>query len=81
MQLRLNRPKRSKAVPVDRRRVNMARACLIGSVFVYLCLADIAARMLPNQYFIAFVFVFFAAHSTAYLLLKEVRGYDDDKPS
>jgi hypothetical protein len=59
----------------------MARVCLTGSVLVYLGLAYLSARWLPNEPFIPFVFVFFAAHTAAYLLLKEVRGYNDDKPS
>lgn len=80
MQRRLDRHTRGKAVPVDRRRANMERACLIGSVFVYLGLAGFAARTLPDESFIAYIFIFFAAHTATYLLLEEVRGYGDDKP-
>jgi hypothetical protein len=69
-----------KSGPLNRNRLRWVRLCLIASVFVYLGLADRAARWLPNEPFVAFVFVFFAAHTAAYLLLKEVRGYDDDNP-
>jgi 4-hydroxybenzoate polyprenyltransferase len=78
---RLDRQTREKPAPADHRGLKAARVSLIGSVFVFMGLAYLLARWLPNEAFIAFVFVFFAAHTAAYLLLKEVRGYNDDKPS
>jgi hypothetical protein len=50
------------------------RACLIISVVVYLGLAGLSALWLPAYPVIAFVLVFFGAHSAAYLLFHEVRG-------
>jgi len=78
---RVDRQTREKPAPADQRGLNAARVCLIGSVFVFIALAYLSALWLPNEPFIAFVFVFFAAHTAAYLLLMEVRGYDNHKPS
>jgi hypothetical protein len=58
-----------------------SRACLVIGVMAYLGLAAISIRWRPNEPFIASIWIFFAAHTAAYLLLKEVRGYDDDKVS
>jgi hypothetical protein len=77
---RLDRQTRDKAVRTDHRGLNMARVCLAGSVLVYQGLAYQSARWLPEEPFIAFVFLFFAAHTALCSLVNEVRGYDD-KPS
>jgi hypothetical protein len=60
-------------------RVWGSRACLATGIIVYLGLAALSVRCRPNEPFIAFIWIFLAAHTAAYLLLKEVRGYDDDK--
>lgn len=77
MRRRIDRLRTDNAVPDNHRHQNMARACLIVSVFVYLGFAAVSARWIPNEPFIAYIFIFFAAHTAAYLLLKEIRGYDN----
>jgi hypothetical protein len=65
----------------DRRRVWGARACLLGGVITYLALAALALRWRPGEPFIASIFIFFAAHSAAYLVLQEVRDHRDGASS
>ena len=74
MRRRPNRRTPDKSDPVDRNRLSIVRACLSASVFIYLGLAALAARWLPDEPFIAIVLILFAAHTSAYFLFKEVRG-------
>jgi hypothetical protein len=58
-----------------------SRACLLGGVVIYLALAVLARHWRPDEPFIAFIWVFLAAHSAAYLLVQELRRYGDEPPS
>ncbi|HKI16490.1 MAG TPA: hypothetical protein VKA15_01350 [Isosphaeraceae bacterium] len=55
-----------------------SRGCLIGGIIVYLGLAVLAARWWPHEPFIASIWIFLSAHSAAYLLVHEIRGYEDE---
>ena len=52
-----------------------SRTCLIGGVIVYLALAALTTRWRPDEPFLASIWIFFAAHSAAYLVFQEVRGH------
>jgi Zn-dependent protease len=72
--------------PKDRRaelqiRIWGSRASLVIGTIAYLGLAALSVHMRPNEPFIASIWIFLAAHSAAYMVVKEVRGYDDDKVS
>jgi hypothetical protein len=58
-----------------------SRACLIGGVIFYLGLAALAIYWRPDEPFIASIWIFFAAHSAAYLVVQEIRGYGDERSS
>jgi hypothetical protein len=74
--------RRAQDRPAETRlRIWGSRACLVIGVIAYLGLSAISIRWRPNEPFIASIWIFFAAHTAAYLLLKEVRGHDDDKVS
>jgi hypothetical protein len=52
-----------------------------GSLVASLGLAGLGARWLPDAPSISWVLILFAARSAAYLLVNEIRGYDDDTSS
>lgn len=54
------------------------RACLMIGVVVYLGLAWLSTRWLPDYPVIAWVLVFFGAQSAAFLFANEVRGDRSD---
>jgi hypothetical protein len=72
---------RNETRSVDQCGVNRFRACLLGGIFVFLGLAFISAHWLPDEWYLEWIFIFFAAHSAATLALHEVRGYNDVEPS
>ena len=74
------REARIKPVTADHRGLNRYRTCLIGGIFAYLVLAFVSAHWLPNESYVEWIFIFFAAHTATYLL-REVRGHDDVEPS
>jgi hypothetical protein len=57
------------------------RASLIGGVIAYLALAMVAIRWRPDEPFITAIFLFFAAHTAAHLLIQEVRKHQDEGSS
>jgi hypothetical protein len=52
--------------------------CLIGSIFVFLGLAGLINRCLPDESATRGVLVLFGAQSVVHLLDHEIKGYDED---
>jgi hypothetical protein len=78
----VRRHERPVGWPMNARNGNWrARASLIGGVIAYFALAMVAIWWRPDEPFIAAIFLFFAAHSAAHLLIQEVRGHKDEGPS
>jgi hypothetical protein len=75
------RETRNELVKAGQRGPNWSRACLVGSIIVYLGLATLISRWLPGESVLTWVLVLFSAHSAAYLLFHEIRGYEDDDES
>jgi hypothetical protein len=57
-----------------------ARISLIGGIIAYLAVAAVMIRRRPDLTFIAAIFLFFAAHSAAHLLIQEIRRHQDEPP-
>jgi hypothetical protein len=64
--------------PVDHRGLNWSRTCLVGSIFVFLGLAILISRWLPEEYVVQWVLVYFSAES-AFLLVHVSEGSDEDE--
>jgi hypothetical protein len=80
--VRRSHDRKPKAGPAEMQwRIWGSRACLVSGAIVYLGLAALSLHWRPNEPFISSIWIFLAAYTAAYLLLKEVRGYDDDKIS
>jgi hypothetical protein len=80
--VRRARDRRAEDRPAETQlRIWGSRACLVSGIIAYLGLAALSIRWRPNEPFIASIWIFLAAHTAAYLVHKEVRGYDDDKVS
>jgi hypothetical protein len=73
-QRRQTQEKGDDGVAVDNRGINRYRACLLGGVFIYLGLACASMRWLPAESPVKWIFIFFAVHTSASLLLQEVRN-------